>query len=492
MIRIKSWWTGLKTERKFLFVLIGYFLLHTLVRVFISNSLEFDEAEQILFSQQLSFGYGSQPPLYEWVQKVFFSIFGLNIFSLAIFKNSLFVLIYFFLYKSAQIILKDNLRAILASSALLVTYTYGWQSMHQLTHAILALSLCSITFFIFLRLVETRATKHYLVLAVCVGLGILSKYNYLIFILALLFSAFSLKGFRKTILDKRMLLVLIIPVCISAGHFAWVALNFQQATLRLTEMQIDVEKTKGLLDLLICLLAILGPFCVIFVIFFPKAFTKNRLLNLAENQFKQLLERFFISAIVITVLWVLIFKIVDFEERWLQLIFFLFPTYLFSRLKGKVVSKLRVKVYSWLIIFSAFMLIFMLTICVLFPDTFGYKRLHYPIAELSKEIRAEGFDRGLVLSPDTSVAADIKLQFKDSLVLTHRIPFEVSENFDKILLIWGDVWWYDVPDELGKILPRHNVEAKRTNIAKKALYKYSKDEYYEIYLMVVDKRESSE
>ena len=490
--KVNNWWAGLKTERKLLFLLIGYFSLQTLARAFISNSVEFDEAEQVLFSQQLSLGYGSQPPLYEWLQKLFFTVFGLNVFSLALFKNSLFVLIYFFLYKSARIILKDKLRAILASLALLFTYTYGWQSMHQLTHAILVLSLCSITFFVFLRLIETKTTKYYLLLAVCVGLGILSKYNYLIFILAFLFSALSIKGFRKIILDKRMLLVLIIPICISAAHFVWFASNFKQATLRLTEMQLDVNKAKGLLDLLLCLLAILGPFIVIFLIFFPKVFTKNRLLSSDENKFKQLLERFFLSAIAITALWVLLFKIVDFEERWLQLIFFIFPTYLFLRLKNKPTSKMRFKIYGSTIVVSAIALIVMIAVSALLPDIFGYKRLHYPIAELCGEIRAEGFDKGLILSPDTSVAADSKLQFKDSTVLTHRVHFKLPKSFNKILLIWGDTWWYDVPRELKEILPAYNLEAERTEIVKKALYKYSKDKYYKIYLMIIDKKEPVE
>lgn len=467
-------------------MLIGvYFLLQVIVRVFISDSLEFDEAEQILFSQRLSLGYGSQPPLYEWIQELFFTVFGLNIFSLAVFKNSLFVLIYLFLYKSARIILKDNLPAALASASLLLTYTYGWQSMHQLTHAILALSLCSITFFVFLQLLKTKATRYYLTLGLLVGLGVLSKYNYLIFILALLSAALSLKNFRKIIFDKRMLLVLILPCLITTPHFIWFVANFKLATLRLAQMQMDANKAKGLLDLLLCLLAILGPFVVVFLIFFPKAFSKNRLLAASDNQFKQLLERFFISAVIITAAWVLVFKIVDFEERWLQLIFFIFPLYLFLRLKGKAVSKLRIKIYSYTIVASSLILIIMLTVCVLFPGIFGYKRLHYPIAEISQEIKDEGFDRGLVISCDISVAADIKLQFKDSLVLTHRMPFEVFEKFDKILLIWGDTWWYDVPRELQEILPRYGVSFKRTEIVKRALYKYSKDKYYKVYLTVI-------
>ncbi|MBU2473209.1 MAG: glycosyltransferase family 39 protein [Candidatus Omnitrophica bacterium] len=474
-------------KNKFLLLIAAYFLIHLLVRIFISDSVEFDEAEQVLFSQNLSLGYGSQPPLYEWLQKVFFTVFGLNIFSLALLKNSLFVLIYFFLYQSAKLIIKQDKYAVLASLALFLTYTYGWQSMHQLTHAILALAVCSITFFVFLKVIQTQKLKYYLVLGLTAGLGILAKYNYLIFILALLIAALTIQEFRKAVFNKRMVLVLIIVLLISSPHFIWFGSHLKLATQRLVQIQADTNKAKGLLDFLLCLLAILGPFLLVFLIFFPKAFSRNRSLDASDTQFKKLLERFFIAAILITAIWVVVFKIVDFEERWLQLIFFTVPLYLFLRLKGKTISGVKLKIYSWLVVIFALALPVMMVACALAPDTFGYKRLHYPIAELAKQIRSEGFDQGLVLSCDTSVAADIKLQFKDSLVLTHRMPLQPKPRLDKILLIWGDTWWYDVPKELAEILPHYGIKASRTETVKQALYKHSEKEYYKVYLMVVNR-----
>ncbi|MBU2265629.1 MAG: glycosyltransferase family 39 protein, partial [Candidatus Omnitrophica bacterium] len=237
-------------KNKFLLLIAAYFLIHLLVRIFISDSVEFDEAEQVLFSQNLSLGYGSQPPLYEWLQKVFFTVFGLNIFSLALLKNSLFVLIYFFLYQSAKLILKQEKYAVLASLALFLTYTYGWQSMHQLTHAILALAVCSITFFVFLKVIQTQKLKYYLVLGLMAGLGILAKYNYLIFILALLIAALTIQEFRKAVFNKRMVLVLIIALLISSPHFVWFGSHLKLATQRLVQIQADTNKVKGLLDFL--------------------------------------------------------------------------------------------------------------------------------------------------------------------------------------------------------------------------------------------------
>ena len=71
-----------------------YFVLHTVIRVAFSDSLELDEAEQVLFGQWLEWGYSSQPPLYTWLQKAFFSLFGTSVLALALLKNGLLFILY--------------------------------------------------------------------------------------------------------------------------------------------------------------------------------------------------------------------------------------------------------------------------------------------------------------------------------------------------------------------------------------------------------------
>jgi len=484
---MKKFFQSLDFEKKFIFLIFIYFILHTIVRTFISGSLEFDEAEQVLFSQFLSLGYGPQPPLYVWLQKIFFTVFGLSVFSLSLFKNILFVIIYVFLFKSSRLLLKNDKLAGLAALLLLLTHTYGWQSMRQLTHATLALAICSISFFIFLRLLNTRSTKYYVWLGVFTGLGIISKYNYLIFILALLLAGLSQKSSRKALLDKRILWIVFLPLVISAPHFFWVITNSEKITTRLNQIQAYRGQVKGVLLFLAQLLAIAGPFLVIFLIFFPKTFLKSKPADESLRLFKQLLERFFIFSLILLVIWVVLFKIEKFEERWLQLTFFVFPLYLLLRTQSRGISERRIKACFWVIAICAFIQLLMLVACAWFPGTFGYKSLHYPISELAPQIRQEGFDRGFVLSCDTEVAADIKLEFKDSLVLTHRTYFVAPKTYDKILLIWGDTWWYNVPRELAEILPRYQIQAERTEIVKQALYKHSKDKYYKVYLMVINR-----
>ena len=58
-----------------LIILLGAYLLASLlIRVIISGGLELDESEQVILAQAFQWGYGPQPPLYTWLQSVFFGL----------------------------------------------------------------------------------------------------------------------------------------------------------------------------------------------------------------------------------------------------------------------------------------------------------------------------------------------------------------------------------------------------------------------------------
>src|SRR5690242_18624842 len=71
-----------------LLILLGiYFGLHVLTRSVVSHNLQLDEAEQLILTQDWRWGYGAQPPLYNWLQKALFSAIGVNVFALSFLKN---------------------------------------------------------------------------------------------------------------------------------------------------------------------------------------------------------------------------------------------------------------------------------------------------------------------------------------------------------------------------------------------------------------------
>ena len=72
--------------------LLALSLAHVAVRVAISPALKWDEAEQMLWSQQLRAGYGAQPPLYTWLQWGANALLGPSVLALALVKGVLMIL----------------------------------------------------------------------------------------------------------------------------------------------------------------------------------------------------------------------------------------------------------------------------------------------------------------------------------------------------------------------------------------------------------------
>ena len=141
--------------------------MHLVFRCFVSDSIELDEAEQLLLTQDLRLGYKSQPPLYTWLLSGVFSLVGTNVFALALVKNSLLFLTYFFVYSSTKEITNDENRSLIAMVSLLLIPQIFWESQRDLTHSVLGTTVAACTLFVAVRLLKTGKVKYYALFGLC-------------------------------------------------------------------------------------------------------------------------------------------------------------------------------------------------------------------------------------------------------------------------------------------------------------------------------------
>ncbi len=485
----------LSTEKKFLFGLGLYIILHLLFRVFVSNSLEKDEAEMILYTQQsLSWGYNSQPPLYVWLQLAFFRILGLSVLPLALLKNILIFLIYFFLYKSAKIILKDELPAILSTVSLLLIYNFSWIMHKDLTHTILLMAICSLTLYTLLKSIFTKRAFYYAVLGLAIGLGLLTKYNYAIFVLALLFSAISVSQYRSAILNKKMLITLGITLFITAGHFSWCINSPELLMSDIADFQrADGSKavlgSKGLLSLLEQTFLFIIPLIVMYAAFFFKPFIKVFKKTQNKQEIQKLLRNFFIFSFIIVIALIISANVGRVKTRWLGPLLFLVPLYFFTRAQNHKITKKQNIAFLSLVIFCAIATLFSVWGRVLFASSRGkYSRLNYPYTELAKMIKDEGFKNGLIIAEDQVIGANLKIYFKDSFVTVaqEKLAKVALKDQKNILIIWEDAISNSFSDGVEEAIEHYRLK-EEDPIVKKALYKYSKDDYYHLNMFIVKK-----
>lgn len=97
-------------------------LAHVAVRVAVSPALKWDEAEQMLWSQQLALG--SQPPLYTWLQWLANQVFGPACWRCRR-SHALLALSFALMYLAGRELL-DERGAFWASASMLLLPPLGW------------------------------------------------------------------------------------------------------------------------------------------------------------------------------------------------------------------------------------------------------------------------------------------------------------------------------------------------------------------------------
>jgi len=215
----------------------GYLLLQAVIRVATGPALELDEAEAFWFARELAPGYNAQPPLYFWLQWGMFRIAGEGVLALALLKALIlwgaFAALFLLLARAVDVV-----QAGAAVLALALLPQILWEAQRALTHSVLVFAM-AVGFVVLLHRMVTRGGWGTAVALGCVtGLGVLSKYNFVLLPAAFLLAAAVTPAGRRMEWRKvgaAMLLagVIVAPVAL------WAMLNPQVATGSLHKLGLD-------------------------------------------------------------------------------------------------------------------------------------------------------------------------------------------------------------------------------------------------------------
>lgn len=444
------------TERqlstRFIFCLLCYFGLHVILRVFISDSLEYDEAEQALLSQWLQPGYTEQPPLYTWIQHYLFQFFGKNVFAVSLLKNALLCLTYICVFFSGRILFKDTRPAILAACSLLLIPQIGWESQRDMTHTTLVVFAASATLLQCLRMIKKQQVRDYIFLGVLLSVGILAKVNFFLFLGILASCLLSLPEGRRFLLSPKIFVTLLIIIVATGPYFYWMYTNQDIVFSATHKFKRAAENyyLKGTSSLFSNSFLFLTPLWLIYLLIFPSGFALKTKNNHSFSQ--KMLLRYLLSFIVILLAIVLLFKVTYVKDRWLQPILFVVPLFFFSRLDPAQISSRRFKYFISVILLAAVGVYSAFTIRVAGASYIErFCRMNYPITQMASEMRKAGFSEGLIISNNRFLAGNMYFQFPGSAAIIPDYGFEelVKErHFTKAAIVWKGDYYPQVPKTL--------------------------------------------
>lgn len=459
-------------SRHVLLLIPGYCLLHLALRVWASPNLTTDDVEQAIFAQVWAWGYNpTQPPLYTWLLLLAYLPLGPGAAAHALVKYGLLGATYAFAYLSARRLLAEPWRAALAAAALLLLFVFGWGVHAGFTHSVL-LSACQFAALLALqRVVERRGLADYLLLGLAIGLGLLSKYSFVMFALPLVGGALLVPALRPAVLDRRMILALAIAATIFLPHGLWMlSLGRDYGRVLGSMAGVDAHASylrnvaAGLLSLAEATIVFLSPFWLLAGV----ALWPARRALAAADPWIRLLALVTVAGLACMAATVFVAEATYFKERRMHAVLLTVPllAMLAAARAGLGWEQLR-----WLAGAAALIAVAAVAGVVgqaLFePKTCRNCRLHAPFPALAEALQAAGFSGGTVLAGDEHVGGNMRARFPQARVLTpvyagFRPP--AHDGTGRCLLVWNSRGRDELPAalqafaaELGAVpeAPRH-------------------------------------
>ena len=309
------------TKKPF-FWLFTYLVTHFLIRVLFSQTLQVDDAEQIRHAQELLLGYPiPQPPMYSWLSWVSFQLFGSGLFALSLIKYILITLTFWLTWLVSGQLFQHLQTRYIATFSYLLMPSFAWHMHQGFTHTILLSLGIILLLHALLSLKENNSIKNYLYFGLALGIGLMAKYSFLLFIIPLFLSALSIASFRRVLINQKIFLAIGIFILIVGPHVYWLTQNYQEVflsidqKLKITSDNLLVDRIKSVGQFSGAALAFVMPFILIFFINSWKKILNTDKKTL-KNDSSTLLSRFYLIIIVSVVILAVFVSMPHFKVRW--------------------------------------------------------------------------------------------------------------------------------------------------------------------------------
>ena len=433
-----------------------YFAAQVVIRVLISPSLGNDEAEQVLLAQAIAWGYGPQPPLYTWLAIGAFAVLGEGILALSVLKNLLLAGAYLLTYATALAVSRDRLVAAAAALSLLFLPQIAWESQRDLTHTVLVIFAVALFAYLLVRLLADGGWWRYLLLGVAFAVGVLAKFNFPIFAVAMLAAALSLERFRARILDRRMLIAAGAAALLLWRPLLWMLHNWEATMQRADKMIITRTESllanyaSGLMGLGEAVVQFLGLLIVVYAALLVRS-PHGRAPSEAERDFVRLFGRSVGIALAGCVVMILAFEVTKVKDRWLTPLLYLVPI-VAALWSSRHLSARRMGALLGIAAFCAAAVVVMLPARTLVAASFGRTNpLNGPYRDLAMQIREAGFERGGILAAFNLLGGNLRLQFPRIPVVTPEYPDFALPEGGPYLLVWEAEPNPRMPDALAQL-----------------------------------------
>lgn len=470
-----------KRNTFYLMILIFiYFLINTITQYVVSPTADLDQAEQLLLSQKFMLGYGPQPPLYTYIVKTIFIFTGPNLLILLILKAILLTILLgtiILIGVRLNFSIYQNLISVVSFAFI---PQFIWESQRDLTHSVLATSLSALTLLKIIDAQRKPTLSNYIQIGVIFGFGLISKYNYAIFLIIIIISAYITDIYKSVLKHKYIIVSILIAIAISAPHYVWVLNNLDLASQSYHKLQTNSgNRIIAIFKVYISAIAFLTPLWLLSLPLLLKTSKIHYIEKLKTYDGKFLINLISVTFTIVT-LFVLITNSHKMKDRWYQPILFYLP--IIISFFTKFDSQKYFKFYIKLGLIASLIVSIALPSRTIFAEKFNkYSRPNIPFLSIFDNISKSIDNPDFIVSDSNLIAGNARLLFKNSKAITPSLSFTFDKIYGKILIICEST---NCNDERLRKWSKEKLNINLSNLVYKSLdkdYYYTTSKRYKVY-----------
>ncbi len=405
--------------------LAGYFGVHVVTRMLSTSTLGLDEAEQLLFARELNAGYGTQPPLYTWLQWLVFRVTGPTLFGLAVLKNLLLAAAYVFTYGAARVMLGRRDMAVVAAASLLFLHQMAWEVQRDLSHSVLVTTCAAGLLYALVKTLRNGHPGSFAALGLLLGAGMLAKYSFAPYAVALLGAAAWLPETRARLWRPALAITMAIAAAVVLPHVVWLLHHWDEVALSVIRdldgkepLSVPVRLGVGWASLLWALFQFLTPLWLVYgVVLWRRPPEEGSLAASPDGIWRRLMERYGLLFLAGMTLLILFTESAYFKTRWMLPYAYLAPIVFLLLLHHRATPR-RLEILARTAAgFAVVVLVAIPARVVLYEVLDAPDEINAPVADIAAQLSRRGWGGGVLITDENYLAGTLQLHLPDTVVV---------------------------------------------------------------------------